>query len=485
MSTFKNRFLEQFQKGWLAGSFGKAGWEDNAFSWASAKATAISQAAGTEVVNIGAITDDLAGTFRTEVTYGKMGATPFTSYNDAVKFSQRIPNSKVVESATGTPVTKGSVGYTYYVTAATPVEIVAGKTNELKESLSLFGRFFGSSSTIGNWFGTANRGIQDDLNNLAFQADFGGNKLQNFIQSELIPAYSKLNKENQGALTDIFHTMSDSKRTTWLDQAEFSHEYQAITGKMPSREVIQVYELTVEASDAAYYFKATEHLRAMNSKNTLMFDAKGKGFWEQVYPDKSARNTIGKVRNAKTGAVVDAHTLPPETVIYTYVEGKQGRVKSVYNVQGMTRLPTHSDALAYNAGGPRSNPYVTHFIGTVNDVNTATGKGSSWGTLIGAKSEKESISAVKEVNKIQSGASILKTKGITLDPANPYNGLTAAEGQALDNLVAANNTWMPQLTNWKDYVEFLSGRGVSLVSLWSGSVGTLSFLSSLIIKMTS
>ena len=462
ISKGTNRFIETIKQSENIGSYGLAGWTDDVAKWAAARGAAVAKASTSNLVDVSVVENMNLGNFKASFTFGKDGGGGFTTYNTALNISKSIPNSVIVDGVSGLPVTKGVPGGNYFVKSELPIEVQVGAHDMPKNKLGLPSRLFGRHGFLGGTFASSNRGIQEELNNLAFQGDYGQQKNLKFIETEFKGSVNKLTTEEQETLGSIFRSIQDNPRSDWLSNAEFTNDYINVTGTVPRKEVIQVYELAVEASDAAWWVQASEYLTAMNKKNTLMFSDKP-NLWVQIYPDKSVRSTIGKVKNAKTGKLVDADSLPPETIIYKRVEGKQGVVSHVYNVQGMTRLPTHADALPYNAGGPRSNPYETHFIGALDtayvDPATKNLRGKAWGTVGSARSEKDAAAMVSELNTVVDG---WKAKGLTLDPRNPYAGLGAAGSRALDDLVQANNKWNPQIENWGDFVEFMAGRGVKI-----------------------
>jgi hypothetical protein len=93
-----------------------------------------------------------------------------------------------------------------------------------------------------------------------------------------------------------------------------------------------------------------------------------------------------------------------------------------------------TDVLGYNAGGPRSNPTITWFVGN-NDGN--------WATLIGARSERDARKAVEQYNRIVDGVTQNLSK------------------RQLDALIKRNNDWNPKIENLADWEAFIKSRGIN------------------------
>ena len=294
------------------------------------------------------------------------------------------------------------------------------------------------------WVGSNGLDSKPFFNDLAFSADAGGAKMKHDIDDR-IRAFSKFNPEEQGTFSAIIQGVQDNgQRNTWLTSSEFTAEYTALSGKVPTKEVIKVYEDVVAASDAAWFVQADKELQQFSKTGVIVFNDR-RGVGHLVYPYKA--HVDAKVLNGSNGSMMDPKDVPEGTLIYKFMEGKKGRPRYAYNLTGKTRLPEHSDAMPYNAGGPRSNPHLRYFAGTMD---------GGWQTLIGTKTEKQAKATIDQFNNIQSAVKK------DIDPANPYAGYSASEALALDNLVLANNKWNPNIESFAEFIEFTSARGIDI-----------------------
>ena len=444
-----NWIVQELLKRTKAGSFGMAGLQDDAAIWAAKAAqdrlVAVASAKSTNVIDYSIIShtvenDGFVGT-TANFTIGRTGGKSFTSYNNAKEVAQAIPNSQIISTKTGLPVDRAVKGDTYAIQ-------VSERRNYKAEALDLTSlKDRGVMTGVANWVGSNGLDSKPFFNDLAYSADAGGAKFKHDIDKQ-IKAFDKFNPEEQGAFSAIIQGVQDNgKRNTWLDSSEFTAQYASLTGKTPSKEVIRVYEDMVAASDASWFVQADKELQQFAKTGVLVFKDKKSGE-HLLYPYKGPVDA--KVMNGSTGAMLDAKDVPEGAVIYKFMEGKKGRPRYAYNVVGKTRLPEHADALPYNAGGPRSNPHIQYFTGTMD---------GGWQTLIGTKTEKQARATVEQYNKVQSVFSSLKKE---VDPKNPVSGFTTDELRMLDEAVLSNNKWNPNLESWNDFVEFTSARGVDI-----------------------
>lgn len=441
-----NWIYEKLLKSNAAGSFGMAGLRDDAPQWATARAQAVASANSTNIADIAIEHDGLVGTTAT-YTMVKEGGKSFTNFNNAKAMSATIPNSQIVSTKTGDIVTKPIKGDTYAIkwSERRAYDATAMDVSTLPHigPLEVVPKWFGSNGLMSNPF----------FNDLIYSADAGGAKFKHEIEEFIVKPFGKLNNEEQGAFSSIITSIQDNgKRNTWLGSAEFVSEYTALTGKAPSEEVIKVYEDAVAASDASWFIQADRALQELAARGHLVVKLgdKGKEIEEIIYPLKPKAVIDGKVMNASTGAMIDPSAVPEGALVYKFKEGKKGRPRFAYNVVGKTRLPQHADALPYKAGGPRSNPHLPYFVGTMD---------GSWGTLIGTKTPKQALNTVESYNKVHNVFMSLKKE---VDLSKPLDGLSAAEIKLLDDVVLANNKWNPNLETWEEFAKFLDGRGISI-----------------------
>lgn len=466
--TKANRFYELIKGGFNKGAYGFTDYIDDADSWALARGKVIAQMHSPnlidyEVITSKAVHEDFL-TFKGSWTFGKTGGKTFDSFNSAKQVASSLGteknaagqvisnnglNATIIEVKSGLPVTKPVKGGKYVIQAEERRVINPGELDldRVKDKGTLL-------SFASRWAGVAGLRGDDFTNSLAFSMDAGEGKIITKIGEEFRQAAKVAGKEEVEIVADIIKSARDSgvPQRSWMGVADFTNQYTSLTGRTPSKEVIQFYELTQEASDAAWKLKAAEQLKHLTDLNVLIFkDAKG--IEHKIYPYHGIRNTIeGKVLNASTGARLDPSAVPAETAIFKVVEGKSGRSRYLTNVVGKTRLPNYEDAFPYLPYGGRTNPEITGFVGTATD--------SGWNTALGVKTNLQGKRAVAQINSIDAE---FKKLGKSYDPQNPSAGLSAVEIKHLDNTVALNNEWNPNIETWAEYTEFMKGRGVDIL----------------------
>lgn len=427
-----------FLKREARGSFGMTGRFQAASQWAEEFGREVAKANSTKVIDFD-IADEGLQNFKATWRLGKDGGKPFETFDAASAIASKIPNARVIDTRTG--------------------KVVANDTGSKQFAIQFDQRYVGETrpldmsqvkevGLIGRWFGSAGRGSNSFFNSLADASEFGGTIFREEVRG-IFDKFGALTNDEQRVLSDIItYLRDDAKVNTWYGTSEFMAQYKGATGQWPRAEVVRYYEDLVQASDFSWFVMASERLRYMAKRKSLMW--KYKNDEHVIYPVET--KATSKAYNASTGQMVDPKDIPEGTQIYKLAQPKKGWPQFVFNTMGQTRLPELVDAFPYNSGGPRLNPEIQYFVGTAED---------GWATALGAKTRKQAEQAVKEINNINAAfMSVFRGKV----PENPLAGLTKAETNILNNAIKANRTWKPDLETITDYVEFMKGRGLSIAN---------------------
>jgi hypothetical protein len=428
----RNQVVKAFLQKERSGAFGMTNIADNAAEWAKNYGREVASVRGTHVIDFD-LSDEGLQNFAATWRLGKKEGKPFTSYKLAARVADTVPNARVIDLSTGKLAPPTSKSKQFAVEFS---ERYAEKPSMLDlGEVKVKGWF-------AKWFGNASRGTSIYFSNLAYAADSSATKFRLDVKS-LYSTLNKLTKNEKDATSAILSaTRDDGKQLNWKTSEEFLSDFKKLTGELPRPEVVRQYEDLVAASDFSWFVMASDRLRFMARKKTLMF--KYKDAEHAVYPIDTKPSS--RVYNASTGTMIEPKDLPQGVQVYKFMYPGDGWPEYVAYAQGRTRLPELTDAYAYNAGGPRMNPELQWFIGT---------EGKSWATALGAKTQREANIAVNEINTIQA-----KIRALGLDDtAMPLNKKTLDE---LDDLIQNNNSWNPSIETFPDFVEFTKGRGIKL-----------------------
>lgn len=444
-SVVKNMFVRRFLERQNKMAFGTLDLTTPARTWAEQHAAKLADSSGTNLIDLDIVGEDIQQV-RAAMTFGKPDGMPFKEFDTAKKMSAQAPNSRVVDTRTGKTVTEPTKNGEYAVVVETRVP-----TRELTNALDT--SEVANKSIIGRLFGRADRNSSSFDANLGDAADYGGLGFLNDFK-EIRKDLRKLGKKESGRIDAILTTLRDTPNggnaRTWLTSADFSKAYHQLTGEYPSRKVIQAYEDLVQMSDFSWYVKANERLSSLANQGATVVktgDVETLAFPTQrtVGGLKGESETVW-VWDAANQRRVSVKKLDDKAQIMALPHRAKDGSTYITNFTGNTRLPTLEDAFPYNAGGPRSNPDVTWFVGN-NE--------GSWSTLIGARSQKDADRAVVQYNTIASRISRSVADGDV--DISQFNRGERAE---IDALIRANNDWNLNIEDLEDFLQFTKGRGV-------------------------
>ena len=439
----QNIFIRQFLDRQSRFSFGTVDVLGNARTWAAAEASRLARASGTSMVDYDVIEEGIQRAVA-KFTFGKADGSTFKRFDTAVEHANALPNAKVIDARTGAPVTVDTGSGQFVVETELNVPLRKGVDPLRMEELR-------TRTVLGKIFGRADIGSSSFLSNLADSADFGKAAFLEDFKKELGASFKHLKKEAKtvdAILTTLRDTPTGGNARSWLTSAEFGDAYYAMKGKYPTRELVRSYETLVQMSDFSWYVMANERLRTLANQGASVASINGRDVF--VFP---SRRTVEGLKtksgpvwvwDVTTGQRKSVKTLPDNTTILELGTPLADGSTYVTSVAGNTRRPTLEDAFPYNAGGPRSNPDITWFVGNQD---------TSWATLIGAKSEKDATKAVEQFNTIANEFRRVAGDDVSGNIAN-------AERVRLDDLIKANNSWNPDIEDLEDFLAFTRSRGV-------------------------
>lgn len=438
----RNMFVRRFLSRQNTYSMGTMDLNVTGAQWAATQAARMAKASGTNVIDHHIVTEGIQQAKAT-FTFGKTDATPFQTKGSALQIAKGIPNSEVV-------AVKGKDGTEYVVKAEMRVPI-----KDTVEATDLAG--VTNRTLIGRMFGRADIGSDSTMSNLADMADYGFKGFEQDFKKTMKGirkiGSKELNKVDE-ILTSLRDTPNGGTARSWLSADEFVDTYRQMHGELPSKKVVQAYEDIVEISDFNWYVKANERLTTMANQKVTMVQVGD--FAAPAFPSTQSVGSLKAldgpvwVWDAARGQRVGVKALKDDAHILELSTPLADHSTHVVNFYGRTRTPELTDALPYNAGGPRTNKEMSWFVGN-ND--------GSWATLIGAKSEKEAARGAQQFNNI--AAEVNRVLGKNVDAVV---GLSKSIRDEMDKVVRANNEWNPNIEGITDFIQFAKERGVPAFS---------------------
>ena len=419
-----NRFIQQFLNIQSKFGFGTFDISEAATRWATSEGQRLGRATQSGVIDFDV---DISDIQQAKVTFkfGKDNSLPFTDIITAQKVAETIPNARVVPS-----------GRNQWVIEAETLVPVKSTIDPLDLTEVK------NKTWIGRTFGRASRGSSSFMSNLADASDFGALGFKETFKTALRDI-NRLSRKDINTIDDILTTLRDTpvgdNPRTWLTADQFANAYKHARGTYPSREVIQAYETAVEMSDFAWWVKANERLTSLANQKSVVVRVNGQDVF--AHPPTHREGVPGLKK--KTGPIwvwdvaqnrrVNVKSVRDEAPLLQLSTPSRDGSTYITGFVGNTRVPTLNDAFPYNAGGPRSNPGITWFVGN-NDGN--------WATLIGARSERDARKAVEQYNRIVDAVA--------------QGGSTAR----INQVIRQNRDWNPKIENLSDWEEFIASRGI-------------------------
>lgn len=279
--------------------------------------------------------------------------------------------------------------------------------------------FLGSTASRGNSF----------LNSQALRSENASRYLNN-VGAENIKKLEALGFEDAKLLDSILNKFTNETkpgdRAAW-DRNAFSAEWMAATGQLPSDKVFEAFDTAAGLSDMAWLMAASDAVKDAVSKGFRSSVEVADGVWipvrrkliNEVGDNDAILDLRGDIKKSLTKAQVA--NISKEAVVFELAE-KWNDVDYVVFPTKTPRVIDHTDVMGYSAYGRRSNDHLSHFTFMM-------GKDGKVKTLLGSVSKKDGDIAQRQLQAIQ----------------DAYK--TADTEAEIDDVIARNNDWNPEINN--------------------------------------
>ena len=350
----------------------------------------------------------------------------------AERYAEDVPEATVV----AIDESKGAYGIQVSEVIDMDQFVKADNYNNLLEvedvSNRLFGRLFQKSPFSGFH-------LQDNANatNLAYRAESGAVRIGQ-IQKPMLDKINKLSGrqiDDVGSIIERLQSKDLASKRNWFTDDEFIDMWKAShKGAAPSAKVLDGYRALVDLADHTYHLRATSMIRRMHAEGYRRISVNIGGevrYTAGKQVDELPESATSFI-DAKTGARLYKSEYDGPMANVFKIDIDVGGTSYVVDTDVVRPLDP-SDALGYNAGGPRINPEATDFV-VLLDVDNKPLK-----VALSASSTKSARLAATQMDNI-------------------YR--SAKAGNLTDDVVKANNKWNPSLTSVADFEEFLQQSGL-------------------------
>lgn len=350
----------------------------------------------------------------------------------AEKYAEDLPEARVVaidesKGAYGIEVSE-VIDMDQFVNADKYSNIleIEGRTNKL------FNKVFGR-----NPFSGFHLKDNENATNLSYRAESGAVRLGQ-IQKPMLDKINKMSGrqiDDVGSIIERLQSKDLASKRNWFTEDEFVDMWKADhKGAEPSAKVLEGYKALVDLADHTYTVRATSMVRRMHSEGFRRIS---------VRMGDETRYTAGKKVDKLPDDVYQF--IDAQTGVRFYRSEYDGPMANVFKIDleiegtsyvvdtDVVRPLEPSDALGYNAGGPRINPEATDFVVLLDD------KGKPLKVALSASSTKSATLAAKQMD--------------TLYRASKNGSLT-------DDVIKANNKWDPSINTVAQFDEFAREEGL-------------------------
>lgn len=280
-----------------------------------------------------------------------------------------------------------------------------------------------------------------ELHGAALRAESGASALANLAKKQA-RALDKLPSQSKRILSKIYGDLRDgidsSYRTGYTDE-EFIKKWKEYHPKShgPSKKELEAFYALQEVNDAAWLMRAHTRLQKYiaNDYYAVQLDGGTRVAARRVTPP-----TQELIWNPVRQANIMSSDLRKNQAVWELDQPLEGGVRFITEPEGVSILQ-HGDVLGYNAGGLRVNPNANQFITFGTDRPRA---------VIAAFSEAEATTAVTELRTIQNA--IREAGGVK----------AVTKSKQLDDIVANNNTWNPEIETMEELLQWADLKRVNL-----------------------
>lgn len=279
----------------------------------------------------------------------------------------------------------------------------------------------------------------ENATNLSYRAESGAVRLGQ-IQKPMLDKIKKMSGrqiDDVGSIIERLQSKDLASKRNWFTEDEFVDMWKADhKGAEPSAKVLDGYKALVDLADHTYTLRATSMIRRMHAEGyrRISINVGGEVRYTSGKQVDSLPESVNQFIDAKTGVRFYKSEYDGPMANVFKIDMDVNGVEYVVDTDVVRPLDP-SDALGYNAGGPRINPEATDFVVLLDDT------GKPLKVALSASSTKSSGLAAKQMD-------------------NLYRSMKA--GTLTDEVVKANNKWNPSLTTVTQFDEFLQEIGLDL-----------------------
>lgn len=300
--------------------------------------------------------------------------------------------------------------------------------------------------------GAAQRQITE-LNEIALRAE-NATKFLNTRGQEFAEKLGKLDFEESKMFNAVIENLGSgiplkslgdkaASRASW-DRNDFAAEWLVSTGEMPSEKIYEAFETARDVENAAYEMAAVEAVRSAIEKGFKNSIEVADGVWVPARR-KSAKDLDdkaeivdlrGDISQVRTKAQVAA--FGDDVVVWELGEKWNGKDYYVFP-SNPPRVIQPSDVYGYSAYGRRDNRQLDYFTFLLDEEG-------NFKTVLGSKSKEEGDLAKSQLEAIQTA----------------YK--TADNEAQIDEVIALNNKWNPNIRNKRQMDEWLADHKIDLMA---------------------
>lgn len=429
----ENKLLGDIQELYRSGTFGRMATPvqiDEAAGQIAAKVKSISSRpmADMDVVDLTGL-----GDFATRVKLGKLGnGDPYQGTTSGLANANKAANNMRLKglAADVVPVDPSDVRKGYYIQIEEAMDLTrAGNALDVANvSENLIARALGSTRAV------------DDLrlNTLANMAESGQGAIREVVMPYLKPL-EQLKYDSKIAIGQVFRELRDGEdafiREGYSD-TQFRTKFKKYhpKGAEPTDADYDAFWAAKTVNDTAYVLQANKLASRYVNKGYKAIEFNGQSFPAKKVAERLPDDTV--IFDRLTNKAVYSQDLADDVAVWKLdreLEGGIGYATRPSNVRSIQ----YEDVLNYNAGGRRVNPDANYFV----TANEAGGR-----AFLTAFTETQARLAASQMDTLFRA---IRATGRGLDNL----------GDELDDLVAKNSDWNPDIVNTQDLVALIKKKG--------------------------
>lgn len=355
---------------------------------------------------------------------GRVDGTPFKSKRSAEKlladkFDKGMDDLEVAPARDGDGWVVRYTSNENIAAGVTPLETAKTGLNSVQTA---FARLFGTNA------------MTDDviLNANAVTAEAGGNLASEVIRPK-VKAIRAIKAEGRQAIDRAFQRLRDDPKLVHLKTSYTLRDLERLVnkelkGRLVTKKELNALEAAMELEDLSWFLQADKMLQRFVA-----------GGMKKISTDDFPEGVLGKtvdMNNVPLNAVFrrgDGTRVAREQISGTdqvwllaepFVNKNGDEITHIVNAKEVKEL-IHTDVLSFNSGGRRVRPKARYFVATMGDTPKA---------FLTTLTEKQARLAVDQINNIKRA---IKEGGLDID-----------------DVIAANNDWNPNIEDVADFDAF-------------------------------